>query len=60
MTATLHLEKEEAKKGPEMSANVSRKNRKGNKDFTFVTDDVLLAKIERITKLLDKNVSQLR
>ena len=27
---------------------------------TFVTDDFIFAKIERITKLLDKNVSQLR
>ena len=27
---------------------------------TFVTDDFIFAKMERITKLLDKNVSQLR
>ena len=28
--------------------------------LTFVTDDFLFAKMERIIKLLDKNVSQLR
>ena len=28
--------------------------------LTFVTDDFLFAKMERVTKLLDKNVSQLR
>ena len=28
--------------------------------LTFVTDDFFFAKMERITKLLDKNVSQLR
>ena len=28
--------------------------------LTFVTDDFLFAKMERITKLLDKNLSQLR
>ena len=27
---------------------------------TFVIDDFIFAKMERITKLLDKNVSQLR
>ena len=52
----LDLEKEETKKGPEMSAIIA-KNRKSNKDFscelkTPVTNIAKIVKITNVTKFL--------